>query len=127
MKLESMALQGRDVLNLKPVVQGDILDTSGMLGAIWSNLGRVSVADLAYSAHTYVANGLAQLAITKAANEGTKNIGFTGGAACNQLLSERMRRVVEDAGLRFYVHNAVPCGDGGVSFGQAVIAAFSNF
>jgi hydrogenase maturation factor HypF (carbamoyltransferase family) len=35
-----------------------------------------------------------------------------------------MRDVVEAAGLRFLVHEAVPSGDGGVSLGQAVIGGF---
>ena len=38
-----------------------------------------------------------------------------------------MRETVESAGLRFFVHEAVPAGDGGVSFGQAVVAGFSKF
>jgi hydrogenase maturation protein HypF len=58
---------------------------------------------------------------------GVKNIGFSGGAACNQILAKVMRKTVEDAGLRFLVHEAVPAGDGGVSFGQAVVGAFSRF
>jgi hydrogenase maturation factor HypF (carbamoyltransferase family) len=38
-----------------------------------------------------------------------------------------MREVVEAAGLRFLVHEAVPAGDGGMSFGQAVVGGFSRF
>ncbi len=127
MKLESTALQGKYLLNLKPMVHGDILDTTALLGAIYGSLGRVSAADLAYSAHAYIAEGLASLAVQKATELGTRNVGFTGGAACNQLLAEIMRRTVEAAGLRFWVHEAVPAGDGGVSFGQAVVAGFCDF
>jgi hydrogenase maturation protein HypF len=124
-KLESLALKGKDVLNLKAVIKGDVLHTTGLVREIYIGLGRVSVADLAYSAHAYVARGLAELAIQKAAEVGTNNVGFTGGAACNQLLAKTMRRKVEAEGLRFYVHEAVPAGDGGVSFGQAVVASKS--
>jgi hydrogenase maturation protein HypF len=127
MKLESTALCGKDVLHLKPILRGDILDTTHLMAEIYSNLGRVSSADLAYSAHCYLANGLAELATQKAAELGTANVGFTGGAACNLLLAEHIRAKVEAAGLRFYVHEAVPAGDGGVSFGQAVAASFSHF
>jgi len=126
MKLESTALAGKDVLNLKPHIHGSILDTSGMLGTIYCNLGRVSVADLAYFAHAYLAKGLAALAIKAANAESVKNVGFSGGAACNQILAELMREAVEAAGLRFLVHEVVPAGDGGVSFGQAVVAGFSR-
>jgi len=112
-------------LHLKPQIYNDVLGTSFLLKAIYDNLGRVSVADLAHSTHVYISNGLASLAIQKAHEKGTKNVGFTGGAACNQLLAKYIRQVVEDAGLRFWVHETVPAGDGGVSFGQAVVAGFS--
>ncbi len=125
MKLESAAIPGKDTLQLKPQIYDDVLGTSCLLKAIFDNLGRVSVADLAHSAHVYIANGLASLAIQKAHEKGTKNVGFTGGAACNQLLAKYIHQVVEDAGLKFWVHETIPAGDGGVSFGQAVVAGFS--
>ena len=54
MKLESMALAGKDILQLKPLLHDDVLDTSCLLEAIYDSLGRVSAADLAYSAHVYL-------------------------------------------------------------------------
>lgn len=127
MKLESAALLGKDTLNLKPVLHGDVLDTTTLLSTIYQNIGKISTADLAYSAHAYLAKGLASLAVQKASAQAVKNVGFSGGAACNQILAELMREAVESAGLRFFVHEAVPAGDGGVSFGQAVVAGFSRF
>jgi len=41
-------------------------------------------------------------------------------------MAEIMRKMVEDAGLLFLVHQAVPPGDGGLSFGQAAASAFSK-
>jgi hydrogenase maturation protein HypF len=84
-------------------------------------------ADLAYSAHAYLAKGLASLAVEKALEHGVKIVGFSGGAACNAILASLMRETVEAAGLRFLVHEAVPAGDGGVSFGQAVVGGFWQF
>jgi hydrogenase maturation protein HypF len=123
-KLESVAIKGKEVLNLQPVVEGDVLGTSRMLQEVFENVGVASVADLAYSAHAYLAKGLASLAVKKALEQGVGAVGFSGGAACNQILAEVMRGVVEAAGLRFLVHEAVPGGDGGVSFGQAVVGGF---
>ncbi|HEX7483045.1 MAG TPA: carbamoyltransferase HypF [Candidatus Bathyarchaeia archaeon] len=127
MKLESIALAGKDVLQIHPQVKGDVLDTTCMMRAVFSSLGRVSGADLAYSAHAYLAKGLAALAIQGANAKSVKNVGFSGGAACNQILAQLIRENVEAAGLRFFVHESVPAGDGGVSFGQAVVAGFSKF
>lgn len=127
MKLESAAFGGRDALRLKPQVYGNVLGTSNLLWAIYNAHGKHSVPDLAYSAHVYLAKGLAELAIAQAQKEGTKNVGFTGGAACNQILAQTIRAAVEAAGLNFHVHEQVPAGDGGVSFGQAVIASKQQF
>ena len=78
MRLESAALNGKDILNLKPLVHGDVLDTTYLLETIYENLGKVSTADLAYSAHAYLAKGLATLAVEKALAQGIKNRRFLG-------------------------------------------------
>lgn len=64
-KLESVAVGGSDNLNLKPLINGNMLYTTNLLEAIYANLGRVSATDLAYGAHAYIAKGLAQLAVQK--------------------------------------------------------------
>ena len=127
MKLESAALAGKDALNLKPILHGDVLDTATLLRAIFDGVGKVSTADLAYSAHSYLAEGLVSIALQKARSQGVNAVGFSGGAACNQILAKLMREAVEAAGLRFFVHESVPAGDGGVSLGQAVVAGFRGF
>jgi len=123
-KLESAAIKGKEVLNMEPIIEGGVLCTSQMLQRVFENAGKLSVADLAYSAHAYLARGLASLAVEKALEQGVGAVGFSGGAACNQILAEVMRGTVEAAGLRFLVHELVPAGDGGVSFGQAVVGGF---
>jgi hydrogenase maturation protein HypF len=127
MKLESAAFGGKNILALEPLVKGNLLDTSILLRTVYDKLGRGSNKDLAYSAHAYLAKGLGQLAVQNATAEGVKTVGFTGGAACNHILAVLMRQIVEAAGLRFVVHEAVPAGDGGISLGQAVIAGFGEF
>ena len=127
MKLESAAIKGKDTLNLKPILHGDTLDTTTMLRAIFEGKTKFSTSDLAYSAHAYLARGLASLAVEKALVLGVKAVGFSGGAASNQILAKVMRASVEDAGLRFLVHEAVPAGDGGVSFGQVMVGGFCRF
>jgi hydrogenase maturation protein HypF len=124
MKLEAVATKGKDALKTEPIIEGNILKTTEMLVEIFENKGRKSAEDLAYSAHAYLAKGLAQLAIEKAQESGIKTVGFSGGTACNEILTKIMRETVEIAGLRFLVHKAVPPGDGGLSFGQAVVGGF---
>ncbi len=124
MKLEAAAINGKDTLKLKPKIEGNILKTTEMLLEIFENKGKKPTRDLAYSAHVYLARGLAELAVEKARENHVKTVGFSGGTACNEILTKVMREVVEDAGLRFIVHNMIPPGDGGLSFGQAVIGGF---
>jgi hydrogenase maturation protein HypF len=126
MKLESAAIKGKDVLRLEPIVKGNVLDTTELLVNVFENHTKFSVADLAYSAHAYLGEGLGLLAADAASKSGVENVGFTGGSAVNEILATLMRNAVESAGLRFVVHEAVPSGDGGVSFGQAVVGGFSD-
>jgi hydrogenase maturation protein HypF len=123
MKLESAATTGKDALQLPIIICQDTLNTSQMLADIFDNRQKVSQADLAYSVHPYLAQGLAELAIEKAKDMGVETVGFTGGAAVNSLLAKMLREAVEAAGLQFLEHEAVPCGDGGLALGQAFVAA----
>jgi hydrogenase maturation protein HypF len=123
MKLESAALSGKDALNLKPVVNGSVIETSPMVREVFANVGRIAVRDLAYSAQSYVARSLAERAIASATELGVKSVGFTGGVACNEHITRTLKAAVEQRGLRFFMHETVPPGDGGLSFGQAVVAA----
>jgi hydrogenase maturation protein HypF len=124
MKLESVAKNGRKVLKLEPTIENDELQTTQMLQELFENRVKYSKPDLAYSVHSYLARGLAEMAIEKALENGIRSIGFSGGVACNEILASTMRRSVEAAGLKFLVHEAVPPGDGGISFGQALVGGF---
>jgi len=123
MKLESAALWGKDALCLKPVLTGDVIETGAMVREVFENSGRVTVRDLAHSAELYIARSLGESAIAAAQELGVDCVGFTGGVACNELITHTLRTAVEKEGLRFLVHEAVPPGDGGLSLGQAVVAA----
>ncbi|RLF57295.1 MAG: carbamoyltransferase HypF, partial [Thermoplasmata archaeon] len=81
--------------------------------------------DLAYSVEEYIARGFAELAIEIAEKEGTKYIGFSGGCAYNDHLLSTIKKIVEKRNFIFLQHEKVPPGDGGISLGQAVVAANS--
>ena len=93
-----------------------------MLMEIFENRSKMRKADLALTAHGYLAEGLASLAMEKAREKGVETVGFTGGVAFNEIIASKMRKVIKSSGLRFLGHEAVPPGDGGTSFGQAVVA-----
>ena len=121
MKLESLAIGGEDALKMEPIIKNGVLDTTRLLQAIFESKDKLAHRDLAYSAHKYLADGLASLAVNSATRTGVHFVGFTGGAACNEILTEIIRKNVELTGLKFLVHQALPPGDGGISFGQAIV------
>jgi hydrogenase maturation protein HypF len=123
MKLESAAQGGKDSLNIRPRLRGEIIETSHMVREIFTNVGRIPVRDLAFSAQSYIARSLVACAIATATSQGVKTIGFTGGVACNELITQALETAVKQAGFRLLLHQSVPPGDGGLSLGQAVVAA----
>ena len=126
MKLESAASKGRDQLKLEPKVEGNVLDTAFLLHEIFENKAKLSVDDLAFSAQSYLARGLATLAIQAAKRLKVKHIGFSGGVAYNEYITATIRESVEKEDYKFVVHNKIPAGDGGTSFGQAIVTSFKK-
>jgi len=125
-KLEAAAARGREALKMEPEIAGNVLNTSKMVSEVFRNKEKLSVADLAFSAQSYLARGLAFLAVEKAQELGVKAIGFSGGVAHNEHMTLTIRKIVENAGFHFFVHELIPPGDGGLSLGQAVVAGFQE-
>jgi hydrogenase maturation protein HypF len=65
------------------------------------------------------------LALTKQArNEiGIKTVAISGGVFCNRFLLERLIELLQNGGFRVLFNRLVPANDGGISLGQATIAA----
>jgi len=125
MKLESTAAYGKDALKLKPRIRGEVLDTRFLLEEIYKARDRMTAANLACSAQSYLASGLAELATLAAERFEVETIGFSGGVAYNEEIALMMRRYVQERGFRFIMHDKVPPGDAGISFGQAIVAGWS--
>lgn len=124
MKLESVALKGTDTLKLDPAIRGNTLNTSDLLQQLFENRNGTSKENLAKSTHAYLARGLATLAMEKAQEHDVRVLGFSGGVACNEILTAMMKEIIENSGFSFLVHDAIPPGDGGISFGQAMASGY---
>jgi hydrogenase maturation protein HypF len=72
-------------------------------------------------------NGLARAVIQAVTvlrdRTGLKTVALSGGVFQNTILLERVVTGLERAGFRVLVHSRVPPNDGGISLGQAVVAA----
>ena len=54
---------------------------------------------------------------------GLNTVALSGGCFQNRLLLTRVVNRLESCGFKVLVHSQVPCNDGGISLGQAVIAS----
>jgi hydrogenase maturation protein HypF len=122
MKLESEAIRGKDVLELDPRFEDNTLNTACLINEVFEQRNKFSANDLACSAQSYLARGLAQMAVREAKHLGTRNIGLSGGVAYNQQMTSTIRKVIEEKKLNFLVHEKLPAGDGCLSLGQAYAA-----
>jgi hydrogenase maturation protein HypF len=125
MKLESAAIGGKYVLELQQKIRDNVLLTTPLITEIFARRSKNKIQDLAMSTHRYLAEGLAELAIQCAGQNGIRSIGFTGGVACNSHLVAMLHEVVRTRGYRFFLHKEVPPGDEGIALGQALVAAES--
>jgi hydrogenase maturation protein HypF len=130
MKLEAAAIdQVNDVPYLPVEIEErggiQVFKTSQMVRTILERRDNVDRRRLAHAFQRALAKGLAKMALRAAADSGLDTVGFTGGVAFNELMTRTIREIVESEGLRFVRHRLVPPGDGGVSLGQAVVAALA--
>ncbi len=84
----------------------------------------MSVSHAARRFHVSLAHGLAKMARLGADVTGLCHVGLSGGVLHNITLSALLSKALQGHGLTCFEHMALPPGDGGISFGQAVWARF---
>ncbi|MCP5103063.1 MAG: carbamoyltransferase HypF, partial [bacterium] len=98
------------VLDFLPMIHGIIGDERDMV-------------DRAYLFHKTLARGFADMAKLAAVEYGIDTVGLTGGVFQNTLLLKLTKELLELEGFRVLIHSEVPPNDGGISLGQAFLAA----
>ena len=83
----------------------------------------VSKARIAGRFHAGVAAGFVRAAVLARAATGLGRVALTGGCMHNRRLARLLRVGLEAEGLQVYQHAKVSPGDGGLSYGQVVVAA----
>lgn len=127
MKLESAARNGKNTsLELVPAFRKNVLDTGMLLYELYERRNDYPVPELAYAFEEAFAGGLAKLACKAAKRADIGIAGLTGGVACNEHITHTIRDVTEAYGLDFISHARIPCGDAGVSLGQAIVAGLKE-
>jgi hydrogenase maturation protein HypF len=72
--------------------------------------------------HDTVAQMTSQMCRLIADESGISQVALSGGVFQNRLLLRKTVRLLERGGFQVFTHRQVPCNDGGISLGQAVIA-----
>jgi hydrogenase maturation protein HypF len=125
-ELEATARRaGTAHLRAYPFDVGDgCLDPAPMWAELLADRRRgAAVEDVADAFHRGLAQGTAELAVTLAGEAGVDTAALSGGVFANALLSGLLAERLEGAGLQVLQHEQVPCNDGGLSLGQAAVAA----
>ncbi len=68
-------------------------------------------------------NTLSEIIIDISSLLGIEKVVLTGGVFQNRYLTERTYKRLKEEGFKPYIHQRVPPNDGGISFGQVVVAA----
>ncbi|MCX6558727.1 MAG: carbamoyltransferase HypF, partial [Candidatus Aminicenantes bacterium] len=101
---------GMKILNMLPTLTAMLEDRRGR-------------AERAYRFHLTLAHGLAAMANALTASAATDKIALSGGVFQNLLLLKTCRTSMKKNGFQVLHHALVPANDGGVSLGQAALAA----
>jgi len=73
-----------------------------------------------------VAEIIAKVCKLIAKDTGIKQVALSGGVFQNRLLLRLATAALQRDGFNVLTHHLVPCNDGGISLGQAIIAHFAS-
>ena len=105
---------------------GAVIRLRGLFDALLADLrGGVAVGEMAYRFHVTVAEMIEAMCERIAQETGLRTVALSGGCFQNRLLLALVMLRLREVGLRVLLHRQVPCNDGGLSLGQAVIAHFA--
>ena len=111
---------------LELVPDGDswIIGTRSLFEALLDDLGRnLPVAAISRRFHNGLVEGFVQLATLLRKKTALQRVCLSGGTFHNIYLSQRLEARLFEAGFEVFTQKEVPSGDGGLSLGQALVAA----
>ena len=134
-ELEGIAIDERDKFergNYVPELHGpedgadsvNTIRTGKMWKAILDDLWRgVPASRISARFHAGIAEGFLNAAGNLRIETGINTITLSGGCMANRRLARLLRAALEEEGFQVFQHRQVSPGDGGLSYGQAVVAA----
>jgi hydrogenase maturation protein HypF len=131
-ELEMIAYEAGDLVGNENYPY-DIIEQNGLFvvqlktlfSAIVSDLSRgISKSVMSVKFHNTVARMVTEMCQVIAKRTGINQVALSGGVFQNRLILRKVIPLLEAANFSVLTHREVPCNDGGISLGQAVIANF---
>ena len=97
---------------------GFVLDTVKLVAEVIRSKKTKTVQQLAYEFHLALAKAVAEAVTKYAGHYQTTQIALSGGTFYNRLLLKMIFDLTAESGLRIYINEKVPVGDGGLALGQ---------
>ncbi|HXZ31818.1 MAG TPA: carbamoyltransferase HypF [Terriglobales bacterium] len=124
MAIPSAEEDGGYPLDLTNDGDGWIIGTRPLFKAIIGDLRRKAAAgEISRRFHNGLVNVLVRIADLSRQETALSRVCLSGGTFQNVYLSQQLELHLRQAGFDVFTHHEVPAGDGGLSLGQAVIAA----
>jgi len=109
-----------------PYINGE-LDFRPLLAAlICDALQGRSAGEIARAFHSAIASGIRDAVVPLCTQHGTDAVVLSGGVFQNELLLAELKVLLESSGLKIWTNRLVPTNDGGISLGQAAMAALGT-
>jgi hydrogenase maturation protein HypF len=127
MWLERLATHGRATDEYLFPLVGKELDFRPLLQSVINNTlrGR-DRSEIARAFQRGFAQGLRDAVVTLCRAHSTETIVLSGGVFQNELLLRDLKDLLQPGQLQIWTNHVVPSNDGGISLGQAALAALSN-
>ncbi|MGO9516740.1 MAG: carbamoyltransferase HypF [Candidatus Korobacteraceae bacterium] len=104
--------------------EGWAVDTRALFEALLNDIARkVSVGDISRRFHNGLEEVLCEVATRLRQRSGLERVCLSGGTFQNVYLFDRLCAGLRKNGFQVFTHSEVPAGDGGLSLGQALVAA----
>jgi len=128
MWLEQLARSGATSDAYPFPIDGATLDFRPLLAAVISDrLDGSEPAAIARAFQRGIASGLCAAVRSLCETNGTQTVVLSGGVFQNEMLLEDAKAMLVPEGIRIWTNASVPPNDGGISLGQAALAAFEHF
>ena len=117
MRTHTLFAQDGCELDFRPLLQA----------VVWDRLRNRPEPEIARAFQRGVATGMADLVAHLCHSASVDTVVLSGGVFQNELLLQDLRSLLQPHRLDIWTNHAVPPNDGGISLGQAALAAFGQF